>query len=205
MARKILLALSLCWGLLPTPEAFAQGRSGFWLRFNFGFGFASIQADNTLLGDLAISSNPLSGVGSVALGAFVGDRLVLFGEFAADVLADPKVKLGGEEWSVEGFTATAGGVGAGVQYYLAPTWFLAGSLYISEVTFEFENVEVSTDPAFGIRLLVGKDWPVSRVIALGIAADGLFVSGANNNDGDTWDSVGLGLTFSFTWVPKGIK
>ncbi len=206
MSRQIVLALILCWGFLRATDGYAQERSGFWLRFNVGAGYASLQAENTAFGDFEVSADPFSGVASVALGAFVGDRLVLFGEFAADVLSDPKVKLGGEVLGVaEGFTATAGGIGAGVQYYLAPTWFLAGTLYVSEVTFEFENIDVSTDPAFGFRLLVGKDWPVSRVIALGIAADGLFVFGAKDGVGDTWDSVGIGLTFSFTWAPKGIR
>ena len=47
------------------------------------------------------------------------------------------VKLDGEEvLEAEDFTATAGGFGAGMQYYIDRTWFLAGTLYITEVTFE---------------------------------------------------------------------
>lgn len=204
MSMRLTILLILGGGLFLAKEATAQDRSGFWLRFNAGVGYGNITSDETIIGDFDLSG--VAGIGSVGAGLFLSDRLVLFGEFAADVLSEPTVKVNGDELvEANDFTATAGGFGAGIQYYLAPTWFLAGALYVTEVRFEYGNLEVSTDPGFGFRILLGKDWPVSRTIALGVAGDGLFVLGAKDGAGDTWSSFGFGVTFSFTWAPKGIR
>lgn len=204
MSKRLAVLLILAGSLCLANEATAQDRSGFWLRFNVGVGYGTISSDETIFGDFDLSG--VAGIGSVGAGLFLSDRLVLFGEFAADVLSDPTVKVNGQEvGEASDFTATAGGFGAGLQYYLARSWFLAGTLYVSEVKFEYGNAEISTDPGFGFRILLGKDWPVSRTIALGVAGDGLFVVGAKDDAGDTWRSFGLGVTFSFTWAPKGIR
>ncbi len=204
MSRRLTILLILCGSLFLANDALAQDRSGFWLRFNVGVGYGNITSDETMFGEFDLSG--VAGIGSVGAGLFLSDRVVLFGEFAADVLSDPTVKVDGEEvGEAEDFTATAGGFGAGIQYYIDRTWFLAGTLYITELTFEYGNVEVSTDPGFGFRLLLGKDWPVSRTIALGVAGDGLFVLGAKDDDDVTWSSIGFGVTFSFTWAPSGIR
>jgi hypothetical protein len=204
MSKRLAVLVILGGSLFLASEATAQERSGFWLRFNAGVGYGAITSDETILGDFELTG--VAGIGSVGAGLFLSDRVVLFGEFAADVLSDPTVKVNGEEvGEATDFTATAGGFGAGIQYYMAPTWFLAGTLYVTEVKFEYGNVEVSTDPGFGFRILLGKDWPVSRTIALGVAGDGLFVVGAKDDIGDTWSSIGFGVTFSLTWVPRGIR
>ncbi|MHC4234524.1 MAG: hypothetical protein ACYSUQ_05360 [Planctomycetota bacterium] len=204
MSKRSAVLLILGLGLFLASDAIAQERSGFWLRFNVGAGYANLSSDVSGIGDFELTGG--AGVGSVAAGLFLNDRLVLFGEFAADILSDPTVKVNGEDiGATESFTATAGGFGAGIQYYLARTWFLSGSVYVTDVSFEQGNTTVSTDPGFGFRILLGKDWPVSRTIALGVAGDGLVVLGATDDDGDAWNSFGLGLTFSFTWSPKGIR
>jgi hypothetical protein len=204
MSKRLAVLLVLGGSLFLAKDALAQDRSGFWLRFNAGVGYGNITSDETMFGEFDLSG--VAGIGSVGAGLFLSDRVVLFGEVAANVLSDPTVKVDGEEvGEAEDFTATAGGFGAGIQYYIDRTWFLAGTLYITEVTFEYGNVEVSTDPGFGFRILLGKDWPVSRTIALGVAGDGLFVFGAKDDADDTWSSIGFGVTFSFTWAPSGIR
>ena len=95
MSKRLAVLLILAGSLCLANEATAQDRSGFWLRFNVGVGYGTISSDETIFGDFDLSG--VAGIGSVGAGLFLSDRLVLFGEFAADVLSDPTVKVNGQE------------------------------------------------------------------------------------------------------------
>jgi hypothetical protein len=168
-----------------------------------------MSADDPTVGEVKISG--VGGVGGVALGAFVSDNVVLFGDIIVNVLTGPTVKVGTQEYeTTDEFTATAGGVGAGVGYVGPSALVIQASVAATYLTFEAPigtgTVEASTNPGIGARLAVGKDWLVSHKIALGVAGHGYW--GTMKDKGDnapTWTAYGVGVTFSFMWVPKGLR
>ena len=209
MSRKVAGLVILCLACVQVGTAYGQERTGrFWLRANLGFGYQTLSADNVSFfgADAKLTPDPVAGISTVGLGAFLSDRLVLFGEVGGNFMPGPKFEVGDEErQTTEDFTASAIYVGGGVQYYLAPTWFVSGTVGIYRMQWEVENLEARTDPGLGFCLALGKDWPISNKIALGVAGHGLFGFGAKDDEDNSWNSVGFGLSFSFSWVPKGIR
>jgi hypothetical protein len=204
-------ALSYPSGAMPSPvQTSTWTRKGkFWLHANFGVGYGEMRADDPSLGDMKISG--VAGVGGVALGAFVSDNVVLFGDIIANVLSGPTLKVGTVEFATtDNFTATAAGIGAGIGYVGPDALMIQASVAVSYLTFEARtpdgNIEAETNPGFGARIALGKDWLVSRKVALGVAGHGYWgVMKDKGENAPTWNAFGVGVTFSFAWVPKGYR
>ncbi len=204
-------ALSYPLGSMPSPvQASTWTRKGkFWLHANFGVGYGEMWAEDPSVGDVKISG--AAGVGGVALGAFVSDNVVLFGDIVANAMSGPTLRIGSVEFeTTDDFTATAGGIGAGIGYVGPDALVMQASVAVSYLTFEARTpegtFEAETDPGFGARVAVGKDWLVSRKVALGVAGHGYWgVMKDKGVNAPTWNAFGVGVTFSFAWVPKGFR
>jgi hypothetical protein len=109
---------------LLASTAFAQQDGSrkwkFFLRGAGGPGYASMTTD---IAGVDYEFSGFAGVADLALGVYVTDDLVLFGDFYGNVLSDPTLKRDNESVSTESFTLTASGFGVGVGYYLSPNSF----------------------------------------------------------------------------------
>ena len=204
-------ALSYPLGNMPSPvQASTWTRKGkFWLHANLGVGYGEMWAEDPSVGEVKISG--AAGVGGVALGAFVSNNVVLFGDIVANAMSGPTLRIGSVEFeTTDDFTATAGGIGAGIGYVGPDALMMQASVAVSYLTFEARTpggtFEAETDPGFGARVAVGKDWLVSRKVALGVAGHGYWgVMKDKGVNAPTWNAFGVGVTFSFAWVPKGFR
>jgi hypothetical protein len=69
---------------------------------------------------------------------------------------------------------------------------------------EGQGVSAETDTGFGVKLAIGKDWLISRKVALGAAVQGSWGSMKDQGTNPpTWTALGFGATFNVCWVPKG--
>ena len=185
-----------------TPPGF-QTHDGFYLRLHLGGGFTSIVGSN---------GSRLSGGGvaiGVALGGAVTPNLIVFGTVAGTIISDPTVTFSGLEAAnlnvnLAGSSASVGGMGAGVAYYLEPAdAYLSGALML--VTFEFDDANnkaiLLSDTGVGFQGIIGKEWWVSTNWGLGLAGE-LYIGRTMKDKNDpnvNWSSSAFSLLFSATY------
>jgi hypothetical protein len=123
---------------------------------------------------------------------------------------DDRWALGVELWGWKALSASGLGpntsvellaLGLNVTRYVVPIDLFA-SVVVSgtrlAITDSGDDVEYArSDIGFGLKILLGKEWRVDPSFGIGIAGE-LFLS-FNRNRGETLDTVGGGLVFSFTY------
>jgi hypothetical protein len=126
-------------------------------------------------------------------------------------MSGPTLEIDGMEIeTTDAFTATAAGIGVGIGYVGPSGLVVQGTAAVSYLTWEVdtgtERLEAETDPGFGARFGVGKDWLISRKVALGVVGHGYWGTMKDKGvNAPTWTTFGVGVTFSFIWVPKGLR
>lgn len=179
-------------------------QSGFWLRANIGYSPLVImksEDDDEVTGG--------AGAAVLSLGKFINERFVVYGELIGDVITGPDLKTGGMSYSGdEELSASVTGIGVGIGYYLIPNSVFAG-LSLSMATLAIEHTglgwEGTTNPGIGVGFQIGKDFPISRKVMLGVAGHGFLATMKDRDGGPQWTSTALGLTASLTWVPRGLS
>jgi len=178
-------------------------QSGFWLRANIGYSPLAVMKSND-------DDEITGGAGAVvlSLGKFINEQFVVYGEIIGDVITGPDLKSGGMTYSGdEDLTASMTGVGVGIGYYLIPNSVFAGiSLSLATLTIEHQGLgwEGATNPGIGVGFQIGKDFQISRKVMLGVAGHGFLATMKDADGGPQWTSTALGITASFTWVPRGL-
>ena len=177
---------------------------GFMLRLGIGGGYLNMSAEE---GGTEVSVNGPSGVLNIALGANLSPGLIIYGELFGNAIVDPNVEVNGDEFETEDASASIGGVGVGLAYYLPANLYFSGTLSVSQLRFTQDTLdgtdEYETDlgPAFTAQ--IGKEWWVSDNWGLGLAGQFLFGSLKDEDEdfgGDvTWTTTGLSLLFSATY------
>ena len=187
-----------------TPPGY-ETHDGFYLRLHFGGGFTSIVGSNG-----AGATSRLSGRGvsiGVTLGGAIAQNLIIFGTVSGTIISDPTVTLYGLEGNLNNLTggsASVGGTGAGLAYYLEPVnFYVSGALIL--VKFEFDdannNAVFQSDTGLGFQGIVGKEWWVSTNWGLGVAGE-LLVARMMKDKTDpntNWTSNAFSLLFSATY------
>ncbi len=178
---------------------------GFFLRLGIGGGYhkASTEFMDT---DLAVKGP--SGSFQIALGGNVSRNLIIYGEAFGDAIVEPTVEFGGDEMEADNVTASIGGIGVGLAYYLDSNVYFSGTLAATQLRWSEDNGDVEEDfdtevgPAFVGQ--IGKEWWVSDNWGMGLAGQLLFSSNKDNDDAVgpedvTWTTVGFSLLFSATY------
>jgi hypothetical protein len=189
--------------VLATPPGF-ETHDGFFLRLHLGGGFTSIAGSNGANDTARISGGGVS-LG-VALGGAVTRNLIIFGTVAGTIISGPTVTLNGGPAaysSPNGNTASVGGTGAGLAYYLEPVnVYFSGALML--VTFEFDDANnkaiYESKAGVGFQGLVGKEWWVSTNWGLGVAGELIVATMKDKTDPNTnWTSSAFSVLFSATY------
>jgi hypothetical protein len=181
-----------------TAQEATKGRSGFWLRGNFGFGYGNFSSDDGEISGAA-------GIGSISIGKFFNDRLVGFVDIAVSPITGPTLKVGGMTVSTdEDVTAAVAGLGIGVGYYLIPSSvFLGGSVTIAKLSLEENNETLAeTDPGLAGSLILGKDFVISDKWTLGVAGQMILGTMTDKGGEPRWTTVATGLDFTFSFAPE---
>ena len=180
--------------------AASQSRThdGFFLRMGLGGGFANSSSDSPY-GDVNVKG------GAVDLELSIGGNIVenfalhadLFGLF----IPGPTLEMDGYETDTgaEDVSFSINAFGAGFTYYFMPVnLYVSLSAGLAVLQMQVENMTSETDPGFGTRFMIGKEWWVSDEWGLGAAGNFIF-SVVKDSDDSTWVSMGGGLLFSVTF------
>lgn len=172
-------------------------RSGFWLRGNFGMGYASFSSDEAKITGAAA-------VGAISVGKFFSDNFVGFVEIVVSSITGPTFEMGGKTVTAdEDITSLVGGIGIGVGYYVVPSSvFLGGSLSIATLSLEVDNDKVAeTDPGLAGSLILGKDFVISDKWTLGVAGHLILGTMTDKGGEPRWNASAGGLSFTFSFAP----
>jgi hypothetical protein len=189
---------------VPAPPPGFETHDGFFLRLHLGGGFTSISGSNGAGATARLSGGSLS-IG-VALGGAITQDLIIFGAVAGTIISDPTLTLNGVQGpygSTSGSSASVGGTGAGLAYYLEPVnVYLSGALML--VTFELDDANnkaiYQSKTGVGFQGIVGKEWWVSTNWGLGLAGEIYVATMKDKTDPNTnWTSSAFSLLFSATY------
>ena len=204
MKRLFVLIVAFSMFAVFAPESgYSQdrSRSGFYLRFDLGAGYASVSTD---VENIDVKFSGPAGLSSLSLGGFLSEDLVLFGEFFGSSLVNPTFEIEGTEFDTDELTVTNSGFGAGIAYYLSDNWFLRGTLMATQMEADVDGQKSETEVGFGFKGVVGAAWPVSNKVALGGSFQFFYASMDDKDFSDiTYSSSGAGLEFTFIWIPGG--
>jgi hypothetical protein len=186
-----------------TPPGF-ETHDGFFLRLHLGGGFTSVTGSNNA-GDIARLSGGSVSIG-VALGGAITRDLIIFGAVAGTIISDPAETVNGVPGAYglpSGSSASVGGTGAGLAYYLEPVnVYLSGALML--VTFELDDANnkaiYQSKTGLGFQGIIGKEWWVSTNWGLGLAGELYVATMKDKTDPNTnWTSSAFSLLFSATY------
>lgn len=178
---------------------------GFFLRIGVGGGYLK---SSTEFMDLDVAVKGPAGAFQLALGGNVSPNLIIYGELFGHAIVEPTVEFDGNEDDAEDVTASIGGIGVGLAYYLPSNVYFSGTLAASQLRWTEDNGDVQEEfetelgPAFVGQ--IGKEWWVSDEWGLGLAGQILVASNKDDDDAVgpedvTWTTVGLSLLFSATY------
>ncbi|MES1206390.1 MAG: hypothetical protein ABUS79_10675 [Pseudomonadota bacterium] len=172
-----------------------------------GFGFAHYTAATD------ITELELSGSGlrmSLALGRALSSNVILYGQFLAQSISNPTVKVDGLNM---GSTSSGGvdliGFGPGLAYYFTESnIFVAETVALSQVSGN-DGFLVARESRWGASFttFVGKEWWVSTNWGLGVSAQFTYgrIKGErppfmpDNAAAPTWTTMSAGLLFSASY------
>jgi hypothetical protein len=185
----------------------AHMHDGFFMRLDMGFGY--LTASESYGG----ATDTYSGAGlsyGAAFGGVIAPNLILFGELVGTTVWDPDLQVTGTlAENLTGVSMTMFGIGPGIAYYFMPiNSFVSASLLVTKISFTDEVYDVSlgdTDLGFGLTLMGGKEWWVSRDWGIGLAARLHFASMGDHPEVD-WvvydtrlNAVAFSLLFTATY------
>lgn len=179
----------------------SETHDGFYFRFLYGFGKASVTEKEIIYGDLKLSG--MCGVMNLQFGGAPVDNLILFGDLTSVAVVDPKVEWGRSSGTAQNTTLGIVGFGGGMTYYIMPeNFYLSASVSFPIVSLKVNNTQSDSDTGKGIKLSLGKEWWVSDNWGLGVALVGsVFETTVNEVDLGKKDMTGWywGICFSATY------
>ena len=195
--------------MAPLPPGY-ETHDGLYLRLHLGGGFTAISGSDGTGNTARLTGGSVS-IG-VAIGGAIAKDLILFGAVGGTILVGPdrdgerragRHRLLRQHSGTNGNSASVGGAGAGLAYYLEPVnVYLSGALMF--VTFEFDdshnNPIYQSDTGVGFQGMVGKEWWASTNWGLGLAGELYVASMKDKTDPNTrWTSSAFSLVFSATY------
>jgi hypothetical protein len=184
--------------MLYDPTAFRH--VGLFFRFDLGLGYlgASTSPSTTLFG--FDSAHGLAGELGVAMGGAVRENLLVGGHFWANSVAAPTLRDRGASIATGGdFSSTLFGIGPSFDYYFMPqNVYVTITPSLTWVRFSDFFGDFDTDPGFGTRLALGKEWWMTGHWGVGLAGWYAFSFNRAGNGAGTWRTFAGGLAFSAT-------
>lgn len=169
----------------------AHRHLGFALRLDAGLGYAGATSASD------ITSDGVAGSFGLLVGGAVAENLILAGDlWGTGILGSSSMMGGDTRYGI-------GAVGLNVTYYFMPVnVYVSVSPSIATLSAMSHGTGASrtTDPGFGVKLGVGKEWWVGDHWGLGVA--GQFLAAWNKESGaagTTWTTVAGGLAFTATY------
>lgn len=159
----------------PSPDApGARGtgvheHDGFYLRLTLGLGYTHMSA--SYRGDDMAFKGGATSIG-LALGGAASPNLIVYGELWGTAIAKPTTQFNTREGELDG-TVSAGGLGAGLAYYLESTnVYFSGTFLLESLSAEDNRTDekFQSDSGVGGVLSVGKEWWTSDNWGVGLAA-----------------------------------
>jgi hypothetical protein len=175
-----------------------QEHDGFYLRLTLGAGYGHMK--NTYTGTDMAFKGPAGTLG-LALGGAVSPNLIVYGELYGMGLNKPTFAVNGHESEMDG-GVSAGGIGAGLAYYVQPiNLYFSGTFLLESFTRKYNKTDTTLDSDSGVggMLSVGKEWWVSDNWGLGVAAQ-FHMASIKEKDIDTrWTVTSFAIACSATF------
>jgi hypothetical protein len=180
------------------PQAAAH-HNGFFFRPDLGIGYLSTNANS--FGQSATLSGAAGSFG-LAFGGAIDHHNILalhIWDLAA-AKTTISVNTPGGSSNVE-LGATIAVFGPEYTYYSNDNLYFSISPGLSQLSFDGDNGNThKTDPGFGLRAALGKEWWVSDSWGMGLAGQFSFSTNQDTgNNAPTWITWGLSLAFSATY------
>lgn len=183
----------------PAPSRGGYGprssdRHGFFFRGTLGIGGGAI-------GNSDLKFTGGGGLSSLAIGGSIAPNFALGAESFAVALSEPKMTMGGTEYSTKsGTSVNTAGLGLmGTYYFMPSNVYLSGTLGFAKTTIESPNVSTTkTNAGFGGNVKVGKEWAVSQDWTLGVAGHVIFAAPTDAAD-KVVSTTAFGVAFSATY------
>jgi hypothetical protein len=116
--------------------------------------------------------------------------------------SSPTVKFNGRSATAVGtFSTTLIGIGL-TNYFPSNNVYITGAVGIAKSSFEANGKTSSTDNGYGINLMLGKEWWVSKDWGLGVAGQLLYTScpdPVNAGNKPDFKTTAFGILFSATY------
>jgi hypothetical protein len=165
---------------------------GAFFRAGLGAGYASQFRDD-------YAANGFGGMLDLAAGYSVVPDIALFAEVAFSFTPHPAASGAGvssgatEDWMRDAY------IGGGATYYFMPanvhvTLAIGAARLINKIG----GGTGSTDWGPGVRLMVGKEWPLSDSWGVGVAGQ-MFFATMSNPDGERWSTLTGAVMFTSTF------
>ena len=175
-----------------------HSHDGLFLRAQLGAGYMSTSSDN----DSELRLRGVSGNLTLAAGVALRGRFVLYGELTSASVTDPEVDVAGVGSAKLDGSLRLLGLGVGGALYLMPAnVYFSATLSASQVNLEFGLQDRVSKVGGGLTVSAGKEWWVSRDLALGAAVQ-LHGSSAKGDEGPQAATINAGwfsLLFSATY------
>jgi hypothetical protein len=171
-----LLLLSVCFfsitaALCSNAHAEAHVHDGLFLRVAPGVGWNGTSKD---IGGDATDLTGFSGMLNFAIGVNIARNLALHLDVSGVSGANSNVANTGSGQSSEFNYITSSSVGIGVTYYIPSNYYLSGAVGRAETNKRSGGVILTTDPGYGVNVMLGKEWWVSDEWGIGFAGQFLY-------------------------------
>lgn len=186
---------------LESSNGSTSDHTGFHARALFGFGYAGSFASGQVDGvDVDVSVDAF-GIGFALQGGYaVMPNLIVGAEFEVLGLVGGSATASSNQaefdWDTSGSVVF---FGPNVTYYLMPIdMYLSGTLGPTFVDGENEYADGSSadtdfDVGFGFNLTVGKEWSVSDLFGVGVAAQLMFSTNEPEGGRDNYNTIFVGV------------
>jgi len=190
-------------GYPPSTYAFPppNAHDGFYLRLHLGGGFTSVSRTDSSGSKLTISGGSASF--GAALGGVIAPNLIVFGSLFVSAASNPSATVDGVSTSTADTTASLGGVGGGLAYYVEPAnVYVSGAL--AAMVFQLQNSSgdnlYESNTGIGLQAIVGKEWWLSSDWGVGVAGEFIAASMKDKMDSSiTWTGAAFSILFSATY------
>jgi hypothetical protein len=195
----LLCLVTVAAALCSDAHAEAHVHDGLFLRVAPGIGWNGTSKD---IGGDATDLTGFSGMLNFAIGVNVARNLALHLDVSGVSAANSKVADTGRGQASEFNYITSSSVGIGMTYYYLSNYYLTGAVGRAESSKRSGSMVQTTDPGYGVNVMLGKEWWVSDEWGIGLAGQFLYtlcpdrtVSGIQPDV----KSTSFGILFSATY------
>lgn len=195
----IVCCVTACSVFCGAAKAEEYKHDGFFLRVAPGLG---VMNSSEKFGATKYEYNGTSGLFNLAIGAAIFDNFIIHLDLSAASMSEPRLKINGRTADNTTTDYATSVLGIGVTYYFPSNLYLTGAVGTASSELKENGKTYRTDDGYGINLMLGKEWWVSKNWGLGVAGQWLYTNCPDKPYAGTTPDVitsSVGILFSATY------